>query len=265
MFGAFGKSLTAGSLVFVSKAAVAAGLRDKLGVEKQLVAVEHTRDINKKSMVHNHATPDIEVDPETYEVLADGELADLRAGGGAADGATLFSVLMNPDALARIRAVRRASRVFRAGAWDGSKAVDRVVLDADERFRRRRPFSPAKAEAVLRSICRKPLRCSDGHALALDDGALVAVIAKPERWWRLRRRTRRLWPDSPGISATATPSWKFFTTGCACDAIMCLSRCSPGSGRGSFCARAVRAGARRLCARGRARRRCQPRRLIGRT
>ncbi len=44
---------------------------------------------------------------------------------------------MNPDALARIRAVRRASRVFRAGAWDGSKAVDRVVLDADERFRRR--------------------------------------------------------------------------------------------------------------------------------
>ena len=74
MFGAFGKSLTAGSLVFVSKAAVAAGLRDKLGVEKQLVAVEHTRDINKKSMVHNHATPDISIDPETYEVVADGEL-----------------------------------------------------------------------------------------------------------------------------------------------------------------------------------------------
>ena len=74
MFGAFGKSLTAGSLVFVSKAAVAAGLRDKLGVEKQLVAVEHTRDISKKSMVHNHATPDISIDPETYEVVADGEL-----------------------------------------------------------------------------------------------------------------------------------------------------------------------------------------------
>ena len=74
MFGAFGKSLTAGSLVFVSKAAVAAGLRDKLGVEKQLVAVEHTRDINKKSMVHNDATPDISIDPETYEVVADGEL-----------------------------------------------------------------------------------------------------------------------------------------------------------------------------------------------
>jgi len=74
MFGAFGKSLTASSLVFVSKAAVRAKLGDKLGVEKQLVAVEKTRTISKKSMIHNDATPDIEVDPETYEVRADGEL-----------------------------------------------------------------------------------------------------------------------------------------------------------------------------------------------
>ena len=74
MFGAFGKALTASSLVFVSKAAVRGKLGDKLGVEKKLVAVEHTRDITKKSMVHNGATPDITVDPETYEVTADGEL-----------------------------------------------------------------------------------------------------------------------------------------------------------------------------------------------
>src|SRR6478672_7092628 len=74
MFGAFGKALTASSLVFTSKAAVKTGLRNKLGVEKQFVAVEHTRDISKKSMVHNGATPDITVDPETYEVTADGEL-----------------------------------------------------------------------------------------------------------------------------------------------------------------------------------------------
>ena len=65
---------TASSLVFVSKAAVKSGLRRKLGVDKELVAVEHTRDISKKSMVHNSATPDITVDPETYEVTADGEL-----------------------------------------------------------------------------------------------------------------------------------------------------------------------------------------------
>jgi urease subunit alpha len=74
MFGAFGKALTASALIFVSKAAVKAGLGEKLGVEKQLVAVEHTRDISKKNMVHNDATPDITVDPETYEVTADGEL-----------------------------------------------------------------------------------------------------------------------------------------------------------------------------------------------
>jgi urease subunit alpha len=74
MFGAFGKALTASSLVFVSKAAAKSNLRAKLGVEKQFVAVEKTRNIGKKNMIHNDATPDIEVDPETYEVRADGEL-----------------------------------------------------------------------------------------------------------------------------------------------------------------------------------------------
>jgi urease subunit alpha len=75
MFAAFGKSLTASSVVFSSKAAVAAGLARKLGIDKKLYAVENTRGgISKKSMVHNGATPKIEVDPETYEVRADGEL-----------------------------------------------------------------------------------------------------------------------------------------------------------------------------------------------
>ncbi|MCF8477510.1 MAG: urease subunit alpha [Pseudolabrys sp.] len=74
MFGAYGKSLTASSLVFVSKAAAKSDLRKKLGVEKKFAAVDNTRKINKKSMIHNDATPNIEVDPETYEVRADGEL-----------------------------------------------------------------------------------------------------------------------------------------------------------------------------------------------
>src|SRR5436309_5853925 len=75
MFAAFGKSLTASSVVFTSKAAITGGLARKLGIEKELVAVENTRGgISKKSMVHNAATPNIEVDPETYEVRADGEL-----------------------------------------------------------------------------------------------------------------------------------------------------------------------------------------------
>jgi urease subunit alpha len=75
MFGAFGRARTASSVVFASKAAVSAGLRKKLGIAKELFAVQNTRGrISKKSMVHNDATPNIEVDPETYEVRADGEL-----------------------------------------------------------------------------------------------------------------------------------------------------------------------------------------------
>ena len=75
MFGAYGKARTNSSLTFVSKAAVANGLAGKLGVAKELVAVENTRGgIGKASMIHNSATPKIEINPETYEVRADGQL-----------------------------------------------------------------------------------------------------------------------------------------------------------------------------------------------
>src|SRR5438067_1679632 len=75
MFAAYGKSLTASSVVFTSKAAVASGLARTLGIDKKLYAVQNTRGrISKKSMIHNDATPKIEVDAETYEVRADGEL-----------------------------------------------------------------------------------------------------------------------------------------------------------------------------------------------
>ena len=70
-----GRALTQCSVVFTSNAAVGGGLREKLGTQKALYAVENTRGgISKKSMIHNDATPDIEVDSETYEVRADGEL-----------------------------------------------------------------------------------------------------------------------------------------------------------------------------------------------
>ena len=75
MFGAYGRARTGTSLTFVSGAALAAGLQRKLKVEKRLVAVENTRGkLRKKSMVHNGATPKIEIDPETYAVTADGVL-----------------------------------------------------------------------------------------------------------------------------------------------------------------------------------------------
>ncbi len=75
MFGAYGGARTATSFTFTSKAAIANGLGARLGLSKRLVAVENVRGgISKKSMVLNDATPDIQIDPETYEVRADGEL-----------------------------------------------------------------------------------------------------------------------------------------------------------------------------------------------
>nr|WP_298100999.1 urease subunit alpha [uncultured Shinella sp.] len=74
MFGAFGKMRTNNSVTFVSQAAIDLGLRARLGVAKQLLPVRNTRKISKASMVLNDLTPHIEVDPETYEVRADGEL-----------------------------------------------------------------------------------------------------------------------------------------------------------------------------------------------
>src|ERR1051326_2834125 len=74
MFGAFGRALTASSVVFTSKAAVRANVGRKLGLQKELIAVSNTRKISKKSMVHNDATPHLEADPEPAEGRPDGEL-----------------------------------------------------------------------------------------------------------------------------------------------------------------------------------------------
>ncbi|WP_238369916.1 urease subunit alpha [Heliomarina baculiformis] len=74
MFGAFGRSLEHSAVTFISEAAQADGLRDKLGLAKQTIAVQNTRDIGKADLLLNNATPKIEVNPETYEVRADGEL-----------------------------------------------------------------------------------------------------------------------------------------------------------------------------------------------
>ncbi len=75
MFGAFGRALTESCLTFVSAAALEADLARHLHLHRKLVAVADTRaGIGKRSMIHNDATPVIEVDPETYEVRADGVL-----------------------------------------------------------------------------------------------------------------------------------------------------------------------------------------------
>lgn len=75
MFGAFGRATTESAVTFLSGAAQAKGVADTFGLSKPTLAVSNTRGgIGKANMVHNSATPHIEVDPETYEVRADGEL-----------------------------------------------------------------------------------------------------------------------------------------------------------------------------------------------
>ncbi|HAK53095.1 MAG TPA: urease subunit alpha, partial [Gammaproteobacteria bacterium] len=74
MFGAFGGALTATSLSFVSGAAMDNGVAESLNLQKSLMPVSNTREVSKSDMRLNDYTPDIEVDPETYEVRADGTL-----------------------------------------------------------------------------------------------------------------------------------------------------------------------------------------------
>jgi urease subunit alpha len=74
MFGALGGARAATSLSFVSQAALAGGLRERLGLAKRLVAVRGTRSIRKADLLLNNYQPHIEVDPQTYEVRADGQL-----------------------------------------------------------------------------------------------------------------------------------------------------------------------------------------------
>jgi urease subunit alpha len=73
MFGAFGGGLKK-SFTFVSQAAFDDGIGARLGLAKTLIPVRATRALRKHDMIHNGATPHMEVDPETYEVRADGRL-----------------------------------------------------------------------------------------------------------------------------------------------------------------------------------------------
>ena len=74
MFGAYGRSVEKSAATFVSKAAFDAGIKKTLGLAKELLPVINTRDIGKADLLLNNATPVMEVNPETYEVRADGEL-----------------------------------------------------------------------------------------------------------------------------------------------------------------------------------------------
>ncbi|RQO71161.1 urease subunit alpha [Aquitalea sp. FJL05] len=74
MFGSFGKAIADGSVTFVSQAALDAGIGQALGLSKRLVAVQNCRSVQKTDLIHNDYLPQIEVDPQNYQVKADGQL-----------------------------------------------------------------------------------------------------------------------------------------------------------------------------------------------
>ena len=75
MFGAFGDAIAATCITFTSRSAAEAGIGERLGLRRMVEPVRGCRTVGKKDMVRNDATPEITVDPETYEVRLDGELA----------------------------------------------------------------------------------------------------------------------------------------------------------------------------------------------
>ncbi|MBF0526700.1 MAG: amidohydrolase family protein [Deltaproteobacteria bacterium] len=81
MFGAIGLARAETCLSFVSQAAMDAGIREKLGLRKKVAAVRQTRAIKKYDMIHNNYLPHIQVDPQTYEVRADGQLLTCEPAG----------------------------------------------------------------------------------------------------------------------------------------------------------------------------------------
>jgi urease accessory protein len=86
---------------------------------------------------------------------------------------------MTPETLARIRAVRRAQQVLRSGGFRRADAIDRVVLDADERYRRRAVLTSETGAKFLLDFAEvTPLH--DGDGLVMDDGTIVVIVAKPE-------------------------------------------------------------------------------------
>ena len=129
MFGAFGGALAATCLTFVSQAALEADIGRALGLRGSSSRCSNTRGgIGKAAMIHNDATPVIEVDAETYEVRADGVLLTCEP----ATCCRWRSGISCSDACVASRSV------LPPGAWDAAASrPDQVLIDFDRRHRRR--------------------------------------------------------------------------------------------------------------------------------
>ena len=138
--------------------------------------------------------------------------------------------MIRPEILERIRAMKRASQVVRAGAWRTADAVDRVVLHADERRRRRIVLAGEGGMKFLLDLA-EVTGLRDGDGLVLDDGTIVAVIAKPELLVEITAADAAALARLAGTSATATQSSRSQATGCGCGATTYWRTCLRPSAR----------------------------------
>ena len=170
MFGAFGRALAASAHHLRFRR----GARGRSRRQARPCAPARRRSpiraggIGKRSMIHNDATPVIEVDAETYEVRADGVLLTCEPATRAADGAALLPVLM------------RAHSMLPAGDLGRGARCDRVLVDFDHRHRRRIVLQTEGGREVLLDL-PQAARLRDGDGLALEAGGVVRVCARPER------------------------------------------------------------------------------------
>lgn len=143
---------------------------------------------------------------------------------------------MKPEVLERIRAVKRASQVLRAGTWRMNGAIDQVVLDADERYRRRIVMTGEGGSKFLLDL-PEVTALRDGDGLLLDDGMIVAVVARSEPLVEIAAKgaaeqtanmARLAWHLGNRLPRLRSPA-----ASCGCGAITCWRRCWRGSGRAS--------------------------------
>ena len=177
----------------------------------------------RSDMVHNDYLPTIEVDPETYEVRADGELLDLRAGDACCRWRSATSCSDDRDhaparSLARRPQRGGAGRALALPFELRQKSRLRAQLDSGEEVALLLPRG-----AVLRG----------GDLLLAADGRVVEVVARPERLLHVDATRRRRSRAPPTTSATATCRWRSAPAGCASRPTTCSSRCCAGWARAS--------------------------------
>src|SRR5262249_1830307 len=170
MFGAFGRAMTESSVTFVSQAlAQNAG---SLGLAKKLLPVSNTRTIDKRSMMLNDATPRMEVDPETYEVRADGRLL-------TCEPAKVLPLAQRYFFYYGRITMRNASIHRPAGHWPKEKAAGTLTLDFDARHRRRIRLTTDQGQNILLDL-PKTVAMADGDGLQLDDATWICIVAARE-------------------------------------------------------------------------------------